>query len=243
MPSTIKGRQKSIFQNFGNTPVVDGDDPLRLHPKEEDALGAVCKSPTECVLARCARRMYGSTAVVFLKTSCYVDMLDEDGIRRVHRWPVPARVRKQLERFDRGEPFKLGASIILPVATEKTSMQGNRDRSAAVRGTVRGRTIHQLGQLKHLSRVQQEKVIGLRARVKTTIDETNPKHPKVVHVKALLKSAEVDATKAAAKVTAGFKRVREIDPDYDLSVYAARKSRVFDLSTRNGVGHYNFVRG
>jgi len=113
--SQIRGRQNAVFQNFGNMPVIDGTDPLRLQPTPEDANGAICKSPTECVLARCARRMYGSTAVVFLKTSCYVDMLDADDVRRVHRWPVPPHVCTQLKNFDRGMEFKIGQAIILPI--------------------------------------------------------------------------------------------------------------------------------
>ena len=57
---------------FGNLPVVDAKENLRIFVNDDDVHGAKRRDPKNCVLARACCRLYGSNAVAFFRMTAYL---------------------------------------------------------------------------------------------------------------------------------------------------------------------------
>jgi hypothetical protein len=221
---------------FGNLEVVDGDDPIRLMPRQCDIEGAVQKDPTRCVFARCAKRMYGATKVIFWKTSCYVDMPGTDGVRRVERRKVSDRNREALELFDRGGEFKEGDAFTFYPYTGRRTMKRMKMDSRAYRNSKLGKAAIKASNATDI-RKRAEARLKLVTEKLATARASEKRGSKVLHsavkqvaaVRKTLKNAVIRESEAVAKHT----RVRGVNGPH--------KTRTFDLAVRNGAGHYNIV--
>ncbi len=119
MKRTPKSRGRSGPQNavldrtFGDLEVRDAGDDLRIQITAADVKKGKRKDPTRCALAQACAREYGSTAAVFFKTCAYVDVLDEDAVRRVERFILSSEARKVVEDFDRGQQVLSGGRLMV----------------------------------------------------------------------------------------------------------------------------------
>jgi hypothetical protein len=100
---------------FGDNipPIKDAKFPLRLYPKACDLVGADALAPDNCILVHTVKREYESKAAIFWKTQAYIDLVDTDGVVRVHRFTIRKTALTYIAAFDRGQPFEEGRPIIL----------------------------------------------------------------------------------------------------------------------------------
>jgi len=113
---TIKTRRsgaklpRSIRQAFpGVTTVVDADEPIEIAVRSTDCKGAVRLNPSDCALARAARReLKADGAVIGLSTSYVIQ-----GQKAV-RFQTPDSVRTEIVSFDRHDDFAPGEYYLTP---------------------------------------------------------------------------------------------------------------------------------
>lgn len=96
-------QKEMIHRSFGDLPLREASADLRVPVTQEDFEGADRKDPEHCVLAQACIREFDSSAVVFLKSVAYLDILGDDGERVVERFMVSPQARAVIEGFDRGE--------------------------------------------------------------------------------------------------------------------------------------------
>lgn len=144
MKRTPRSRGRSDRQNavlnrtFGDLEVRDADDDLRVQITAGDVKKGKRKDPTRCALAQACAREYGSTAAVFFKTCAYVDVVDEDGVRRVERFVLSSEARKLVEEFDRGQQVLSGGRLmVLKAPSPGRSLDHQLRQSRAHRRAVR----------------------------------------------------------------------------------------------------------
>lgn len=104
---------REIQRKWGDTPVVDATEPLRVIVQPEDAAGAKQKDPARCGFARACQRLFGATKVQFHRTVAFVELPDEDGNRRVERFMMGERMRDVIAAFDKGEGFPMEGGFVL----------------------------------------------------------------------------------------------------------------------------------
>jgi len=95
--------------------LIDAKADLYLTVIQEDGIGAKPRHLGECVYAKASHRLYNSTVMVFTKTTAYVDLEDEDGIRRVVRFLLSQRIINEIWGYDQsdGKIFHPGPYILL----------------------------------------------------------------------------------------------------------------------------------
>lgn len=230
---TKKDVMSLIRKVFGDIAVVEAKENLRLQPLPCDAEGAEANSPDNCLLVHTAQRMYGAKAAVFWKTKAYVDFVDEDGKRRVHRYVNPGVTIKQIRDFDNGKPFIEGRGLILrrpaKTQTRKFSSKANKEWYDTQKGK------------------KQRKVDNIRRQ----LGNAEQRLEDALAAKRELASKRPDAKKTKlieAKVAGERRRIADKRRDL-VRIQAspiknpAPRSYVFDLTSRNGaVGNYQFVR-
>jgi hypothetical protein len=86
---------------YGNLPVVDSSHDLWIQPLPEDSRGAKAKNPTQCVLARCCKRAFGSQSALFFRHFAYVELADGKGGRVVKRFALSKEAREDIAAFDK----------------------------------------------------------------------------------------------------------------------------------------------
>jgi hypothetical protein len=96
-----EGQLELLKRVFNGMEVVDATFSLALHLKNEDYIGAIPNSLTDCVFAKTSKRMHDSGAMLFCKSIAYVDLEGEDGVRRVHRFVIGAKMKRSLLLFDK----------------------------------------------------------------------------------------------------------------------------------------------
>jgi hypothetical protein len=131
--------QESYLQRtFGDLPVVDATDDLRV-PITASALGrSKRKDPEHCMFAEACRDVLKSSAAVFFKTTAYVDVVGKDGVRRVERFTLTPEMRDLIERFDRGLKVKADdAWLVLKAPTLGRSLEYTRKKNKALRRAKR----------------------------------------------------------------------------------------------------------
>jgi hypothetical protein len=140
-----RGRSNSqsevLHRTFGDLEIGDAESDVRVSIIPPDVKGATRGDPTDCAIAHGLRREFHSSAAVVFKTIAYVDILGEDGVRRVERFCLSAASRAVVEAFDRGEPVPAdGRHLVLkapsPGRTLDASLKSQRKRRTAIqRGT------------------------------------------------------------------------------------------------------------
>lgn len=95
----------TVRRLWGNLPVKDATEILRVMPTERDVTKATRHDPSACAMAQACRRMFHSRSVLFFRTVAYVDVPQANGTRAVERYFLNANAREQILRFDRTGKF------------------------------------------------------------------------------------------------------------------------------------------
>jgi hypothetical protein len=218
-----------IYKVFGkNIEIREARYPLRLQPIPADMDGADPKDPSNCVFVHTVKRMYGSQVVIFWKHIAYLDMRDNDGIRRVYRFAVTRTGTQRLCKFDHGEPFPLGSAITLMPATKSQTL-------SAVRKSAQRR------------KKQQKQYGDRRKRLQSSLKNASKKLEREEQQLTEIMANELQDTKKIAAVKRRKKVVEasiskiQVDLQQMDAAKSQRAPKKFDLTTRNGVfGRYNF---
>jgi hypothetical protein len=232
--SNIQARLEKVFGK--GLEYVEAKIVLRLQPIASDAKGAVKYDPCNCVFARCATRMYQSTAAVFWKTSAYIDLIDEDGVRRVHRFRVSRKVYEEIVAFDHGKPLKLGQAFTLSPFSPSAHRAAVTAATGARNKTPRGAALHRLAHARYelnIANRQIERAVDVHKRVVST---THVSSPKAVEAKKQVVALKARATKILGRVETFAEAVRQ-NPNGRIN----KERKPVDMSVRSGlVGTYNF---
>lgn len=119
--------QNLIRRWFGDLEVIEAKADLIIQPADIDIKNAVPNDPRNCILSRCGQRMYGSTLILFLGTLAYIDLLCEDGVRRVHRFTYSRAIRNFIDDFDAGKPLP-PKGFTLKAPSPSNTLDGARAR-------------------------------------------------------------------------------------------------------------------
>lgn len=111
--TTTDKAAREINRLWGDVPVVDATNDLRVFMCEDDIKGAMQKDPAHCVFARACQRSFGSSKVLFFRSVAYVELPKEDGSIRVERFQMGDSMRSMIEAFDRGEKIIPQAGFLL----------------------------------------------------------------------------------------------------------------------------------
>src|SRR5262249_38561966 len=110
----------ALARYFLDMEVVDADHDLRVFVNKHDLECAERGNPTECVFAKACKRLYGSRAILFFRSVAYVDLPDEEGIRRVYRFLIGRAAKNAIEKYDRtGEAHPGGFLLSAPRPSER----------------------------------------------------------------------------------------------------------------------------
>lgn len=85
---------------FDGLPVIDATENLRIFVDAADISKAERLNPNNCIFARACKRLYGSRAIVFLRTKAYVDLPDANGVRQINRFVIPRHTQAKIIKFD-----------------------------------------------------------------------------------------------------------------------------------------------
>jgi hypothetical protein len=110
-----------INRIWGDTPVVDAENDLRVIIQPCDVAKATPKDPSCCVFAQACKRAMGSKKVLFLRTVAYVELPNESGDIRVERFFLPPEMKSLIADFDKGKEVlpKAGFMMIAPKPSQK----------------------------------------------------------------------------------------------------------------------------
>jgi len=85
---------------FRGMELKDATADIFIHVTASDIEKAVRNDLEHCVFARSCSRMFESHVMVFLSSVAYVDLDDEDGIRRAFRFLLSEKMRNAIKSFD-----------------------------------------------------------------------------------------------------------------------------------------------
>ena len=98
--------------------------------------------PTQCAFSRACQRMWESSIVVFFSTVAYVDLLSDEGTRRVERFIISKGAQDFIRAFDDGEhvnPKGFVLSAPRPSQTVDRQTQAQSDHKERIlKGTISG---------------------------------------------------------------------------------------------------------
>lgn len=226
---------KRIKVEFGGLEILDAKVPLRLQPMPCDVIGATPKDPTNCVFARTSRRMYGSIKVLFWQFWAYVDLVGEDGVRRVYRYRITQAMHRLLAAFDRGEPIEQGRAFVLLPPSKGSTLLAQRRRSKQDGRTKRGKLARRVVQVRR-------NLKSAAIEVKTAIERLN--EAKASKCKADVQAAAMRRREAQARLIEHTKVATEIENQIKVRKYtltSPKKATSFDMTVRNGLHKYTFV--
>lgn len=134
-PTGVASMTDTLERVFGDLPLYEAESQLHLIPNSSDRKGAERLDPWKCVLSKCCKRLFGSTAVAFFGYYAYVDRVWR-GTRVLERFTVPKSTRDAIDEYDRTKVFPVGGFILYPPApTQK--LEYRRQQSAERRERLR----------------------------------------------------------------------------------------------------------
>ena len=120
----------SKLQTWGDLPVVDATENLRLMVLQPDIETGQRMVPACCAFSNACTRSYGSGKVVFYRSVCYVEMADESGRKIIERYTMGTRTEKFIREFDEGKAVKPGAYVLnAPRPSERLLSEGKKARN------------------------------------------------------------------------------------------------------------------
>jgi hypothetical protein len=131
---SVSDRASEIIQRtWGDVPVLDATENLRVFILPEDTVGAVRKDPGCCVFARACQRTFGATKVLFFRSVAYVELPDDAGKKRVERFTMTPGMRKLVEAFDAGKSVIPEGGFLLKAPTYSRTFEHSRAKKTAQR--------------------------------------------------------------------------------------------------------------
>lgn len=122
-----------IQRTWGDVPVLDATENLRVFILPEDATSAVRKDPGCCVFARACQRTFGATKVLFFRRVAYVELPDSAGKKRVERFFMDKGMRKLVEAFDSGKGVIPEGGFLLKAPSPGMTFEHSRVKKNARR--------------------------------------------------------------------------------------------------------------
>ena len=107
-------RDAELKRCFGDMEVAEATEALHIQPQRCDIKNAKRDDPANCAFSRACQRMYDSSVVLFFRTVAYVDLLDEHGVRKVHRFRIEPPAQEFIRAFDAGEDVGPGGFRLSP---------------------------------------------------------------------------------------------------------------------------------
>jgi|SRR4030095_4508853 len=103
---------RSLRKLFPNVKyAIDATSPIEVSVDAKDCDGAKKLDPTNCALARAARREYKADGVIIGISSSYIIKGD-----KATRFATPERVQREIVSFDRHHDFAPGEYTLVPKA-------------------------------------------------------------------------------------------------------------------------------
>lgn len=235
--------QSYIRSVFGkDLRIVDARAALLLQPVKADCIGADPKTPNNCVLSRCAQRMYGAKVAVFWKTYAYVDLVNpKTGRREIVRFVMSAGARRHIYDLDGGEPFREGTTIRLRAPTRGNRLSVRRRKAKIFHATPKGKLTAKL----QAARIAKRKADNEKTKADDHLNELRgtekPHSPKMLD--AIQQQEAADRVQRIAVETLQIVSDKLDEVRKASGTTRPRRAHRFDLTSRNGAaGHYNFVR-
>lgn len=100
-PLTKRQVREALEAWFAGLEVVADRRGMRIVVTAEDIRNGIPGNPCKCALALAWRRSCGTPLVLVLGLYAYVQLVDEDGITRVHMFALSERMKKAIKQFDR----------------------------------------------------------------------------------------------------------------------------------------------
>jgi hypothetical protein len=121
--------KQALKRIFNGMEIKDAKAMLYLNATLEDMKNAKPRDLQKCVFAQTIRRTYGSTTVVFARGVAYLDMEDEDGVRKCFRFIYGTGMKDAIWDYDKsdGKKFKPGVYRLLPPPKSQTLNQKLKD--------------------------------------------------------------------------------------------------------------------
>jgi hypothetical protein len=127
-------QEAAIKRVFNDLPVVEAKADIRVAILTRDTRGATKGDPTNCLLARACKRQFGSANALFFRRTAYIEIPDENNVRRVERFMVPEDAYDVLSGFDVDGKIRTGGFVLrAPRPSERldaqTRYQAERNRA------------------------------------------------------------------------------------------------------------------
>lgn len=128
MSARERSQQTVLDRTFKGLPVEDATEDFFIVPDQGlDIDQATRRDPENCAFALACKRLYGSTAVVFFRTTAYVDLPDENNKRTVKRFYLPNPTKRLIADLDRGKKVSTaGFKLLAP--TPSQTLEGMREQ-------------------------------------------------------------------------------------------------------------------
>jgi hypothetical protein len=143
--------QAFMLRTWHGLEVKDSPLDLPIHMLGVDYEHSKAKDMFNCAFIHAVRRVYGSQHAIFTKSVAYVDMVLEDGVRRVYRFILTDGARRLIVQFDKAKNKaeklrELPNGVILalrrPSASKrldaKSAINRRRDRRKGSKLLIRG---------------------------------------------------------------------------------------------------------
>lgn len=236
----VQSFARSIFGK--DLPIVDAKSDLILQPIKLDCEGADPRTPNNCVLSKCAQRMYGAKVAVFWRYYALIDLVNsKNGRREINRYVNTAAARRHIYDLDGGEPFREGTSIRLRAPTGSHQLVHRRRNAKAFHATPKGKLTAKLQTARRVKRKtdgDQQRATELLNELKQTEKPQSPKMLAAIQRKESADKAARIATETLKFVTEKLDEVRKAS-----GTDRPRRAHTFDLTSRNGAaGNYNWKR-
>jgi len=106
-----KIKRKVRKREFRGVPVREARAAIHVQPNQDDIKNATTESPTNCMYARCLKRVYDSPTVFIFKEIAYIQTLDEEGRAIMERYHIRKYARETIRKFDHGEKIAPGGFV------------------------------------------------------------------------------------------------------------------------------------
>jgi hypothetical protein len=153
-----------LKRHWGDIPVVDAQEDLRVFVQPCDVKSATAKDPGKCVFAQACKRQFSATKVLFWRSVAYVELPGRDGNRRVERFTMSPQMRQLIQNFDRGKLVPNFAGFILKKPKPSSTFAGKLAINRASRDRRRKAVSQGLRVPKRGRRAKTSIAMGLEVR-------------------------------------------------------------------------------
>lgn len=120
--------KKNISREFGGLPLVEAKSDLCIVLSDEDIKKGKKKDPAQCAIAHFGRRVYHAKKVAFFRSTAYIDLPDENGVRRVVRFMLSKPAKDFIKAFDKNEAVKSGVGLVLKAPSQSETLDAKLER-------------------------------------------------------------------------------------------------------------------